>query len=196
MGSAQEKSIQHNGDLFERRLVARFRTGDPDALGTLFEIYVDRVFAFTRHILGNKEDAEEVTSEVFLRAFERAATLRDEGSFRGWLFRIARNLCLDRLRQPRLLWLETEDGEASSDGGRASSRMESQIVIKQALAELTEEHRVVLILCDMEQWDAKEVAEWLGKSLPATKSMLYRARKSLRERLAGAWGEENETRVL
>jgi len=155
-------------------------------------MYVDRVFAFARHLLGNREDAEEVTSEVFLRAFERAATLREEGAFRGWLFRIARNLCLDRMRQPRLLWLESEENEVASDNGRSTAKMENRIVVHQALAELNEEYRLVLVLCDMEEWDAKEVAEWLGKSLPATKSMLYRARKSLRERLAGAWSEENE----
>lgn len=193
MGYEKEQPIRNEDDLFERRLVARLRMGDPDALGTLFERYVDRVFAFARYMLGNKEDAEEATSEVFVRAFDRATTLRDEGAFRGWLFRIARNICLDKLRQPRLLWLEDED--ASSDEGVASRKMESQIAIKQALAELSEEHRVVLILCDMEEWDAKEVAEWLGKSLPATKSMLYRARQALRGRLAGAWGEE-ETNVL
>src|SRR5437870_487625 len=93
----------HRENAHEKRLVARFQAGEPEALGALFELHVDRVFAYAWRLLGNREDAEEVTSEAFLRAFERAAAFRGECPLRGWLFGITRNLCLDRLRQPRLL---------------------------------------------------------------------------------------------
>src|SRR5207253_4360309 len=90
-------------DRHELRLVERFRRGDPEALSALFDMYVDRVYGYARHILGSREDAEEVTSEAFLKAFRRAADFRGESPFHGWLFAIARNLCRDRLRQPRLI---------------------------------------------------------------------------------------------
>src|SRR5205085_7089053 len=95
--------IVRGGELFEARLVERFRQGDADALSTLFELHVDRVYAYARHILGSREDAEEVTSDAFHRAFRKAADFRGEAPFRGWVFGIARNLCRDRQRQPKLL---------------------------------------------------------------------------------------------
>ena len=176
--------------LHEQRLVTRFQAGEPEALSALYETHVDRVYAYARHLLGNREDAEEVTSEAFLRAFEKAATYRGESPFRGWLFGIARNLCMDRLRQPKLLLMEPEESERASDNGRSASQMETGILVRRALSEISEEHRLILMLCDVEQWDAKEVAEMQQKSLPATKSLLYRARRALRARLADLWEED------
>ncbi len=174
---------------FEKRLVARLQAGEPEALGALFEMHVDRVFAFARHLLGSREDAEEVTSEVFLRAFERAISFRGECPFRGWLFGITRNLCRDRLRQPRLLLLESEPADRESDAGRQASQMETSATVRRALEYLPDEQRLVLVLCDVEEWDAQEVAVALEKSLSATKSLLYRARRALRARLQELWDD-------
>jgi len=180
----------------ERRLVARLQSGDPDALDALFEQNVDRVFAYARHLLGNREDAEEVASEAFLRAFERATSYRGECPFRGWLFGITRNLCRDRLRQPRLLLLEPEAVERCQERNATAGRVETHMVVQQAIGLLPEEQRMVLLLCDVEEWDAREVAVMLEKTPAATKSLLYRARRALRDRLAELWEEEeNEDAV-
>ncbi len=168
---------------YEQRLVARFQAGEAEALGALFELHMDRVFTYASHILGNRDDAEEVTSEAFLRAFERASGYRGECAFRGWLFGITRNLCLDRLRQPRLLLLEPEFAEQQHDGGLGSRRMETQVLVQAALRELSDEHRMILLLCDVEEWDAREAALALEKTVAATKSLLYRARRELRARM-------------
>jgi RNA polymerase sigma-70 factor (ECF subfamily) len=175
---------------FEKRLIARFQAGDAEALGTLFEMHIDRVFAFTRHMLGNREDAEEVTSQTFLRAFQRAASYRGECPFRGWLFGIARNLCYDLVRQPRLLTLEPDEAQ-STDAGRFADRMATSALVQAALQGLSEEHRLVLLLCDVEEWDAREVAAILERSVPATKSLLYRARRALRDELTAAAEQED-----
>ena len=181
----------------EMRLVARFQHGDPDALGALYALHADRVYAYARHLTGSREDAEEITGAAFLRAFERAASFRGDCPFRGWLFGITRNLCLDRLRQPKLILLEPEDAERLHDDGRASAQMETAVMVRQALHELPEEYRLVLLLCDVEEWEAREVAAGLQKSLAATKSLLYRARRALRTRLTELWGEEeNDTDAL
>ena len=173
----------HPETVQERRLIARLQVGEPEAMNALFELHVDRVYAYSRHLLGNREDAEEVTSEAFLRAFEKAAAFRGDCPFRGWLFGIVRNLCRDRQSQPRLLLLEPEEAERHTDGGGRQAQTETAILVRQALSELPEEQRLALTLCDVEQWDAKEVAAMLEKSLPATKSLLYRARRALRTRL-------------
>jgi RNA polymerase sigma-70 factor, ECF subfamily len=173
-------------DLYEARLVERFRQGDANALSALFEMHVDRVYGYTRHILGNREDAEEVASEAFMRAFRRAVDYRGEAPFRHWLFGIARNLCRDRLRQPRLLTVPPDQAteEPVIDD---TERRAIQSDVRTAVSALPEEYQDILILCDAEEWNAREVADLLGKSLEATKSMLYRARRALRAELNERW---------
>lgn len=158
-------------------------------MNTLFVLHVDRVFAYARHLLGSREDAEEVTSEAFLRAFEKAAAFRGECPLRGWLFGITRNLCMDRLRQPRLLLLEPDEVAQQSDLGAQAAAMEAAAAVRGVLASLDEPQKMVLLLCDVEQWDAREVAAVLGKSVSATKSLLYRARRTMKSRLTEAWAD-------
>ena len=177
---------------YEKRLIARLQAGEPEALGILFELHVDRVFAYARHLLNSREDAEEITSEAFLRAFERAASFRGECPFRGWLFGITRNLCLDQLRQPRLMLLEPDPLASWSDSGRQAAQMETAVVVRHALDELDADYRLVLTLCDVEEWDAQEVAVVMEKSLSATKSLLYRARRALRARLTELWDDDQK----
>lgn len=174
----------------EKRLTERFQSGEAEALSALFDMYVDRIFAYAHHILRNREDAEEVTSEAFLRAFQRIETYRGEAPFKGWLFGIARNLCLEKLRQPRLLLLEPEEAEGVSDRGQAAARIETALFVRQAIAELSEEYQTVLLLCDVEQWDAAETAFIMDRSLTSTKSLLYRARRALRTVLTEFFEEE------
>lgn len=172
---------------FESRLVERFRAGDSQAMSTLFDLHVDRVYGYARQILGSREDAEEVASEAFTRAFRHAADFRGDSPFNGWLFAITRNLCRDRLRQPRLLQMPYQDCAAPS-GIPESEAIRADV--RQAVSELPEEYEEILILCDVEEWDAKEAARMIGRSLEATKSLLYRARRALRDRLAERWNEE------
>jgi RNA polymerase sigma-70 factor (ECF subfamily) len=174
-------------------LVARLQAGESEALGALFDIHVDGVFAFARHLLGNREDAEDVTSEAFLRAFQRAASFRGECPFRGWLFGIARNLCIDRKRQPRLLLEDTGVAEHLGAPDADVEHAATRSAVNQALGAIQEDYRLVLCLCDVEGWDAAEAAVALDRSLAATKSLLYRARRALRDQLTQLWGEEERT---
>ncbi|MGC8783977.1 MAG: RNA polymerase sigma factor [Armatimonadota bacterium] len=171
----------------EARLIARFRAGDMQAAETLFWRYADSVLAYATRLLGNRTDAEEVLSEVFLRAFEGCLGYRAEGTFKAWLFRIARNCCIDRLRQPRLLRLEDGVEPVQSDN---TAEVELRLAVQRALKRLPEEYQTVLLLCDVEEFTAKEVAEMLGRSVPSVKGMLYRARTALRDALSEEWGEE------
>jgi RNA polymerase sigma-70 factor (ECF subfamily) len=182
-----------NESAYESRLVERFRQGDVQALSTLFEMHVDRVYGFARHILGSREDAEEVASEAFIRALRRASDYRGDAPFHAWLFGITRNLCRDQLRQPRLLTLPMA-GNEERDSTRDSEREALSADVRCALAGLPDDQRDVLVLCDVEEWDAREAAEMLGRSLAATKSLLYRARRALRERLTERWDEADSTR--
>lgn len=175
-------------DIYEARMVRRLSNGDRDAMDGLFELYVDRVYGYARAILGNPEDAEEVAAEAFLRAFQNISSYRFEAPFRLWLFAIVRNLCRDRLRQPRFpAWAF---GDPSASDAEDEERAAMHADVRTALGRLPQEYREVLLLCDVQEWNAPEAATILERSVPATKSLLYRARRALRARLAECWGEE------
>ena len=113
----------------------------------------------------------------------RSAELRADGAFRTWLFRIARNLCIDKMRQHKLMELPS-DAQYSGSEERAALR----ITVQQALADLPMEYREPLVLCDLEDMAAREAAEVLKISVPALKSRLYRGRRALRDKLGGTIG--------
>ena len=167
--------------LAEKRLLNALTMGDRSALTGLYQLYGDKIFRYTYRMLGNRTDAEDATAETFLRVVRRSAELRADGAFRTWLFRIARNLCIDRMRQHKLLELPAE---AHYTGTEARSAL--KVTVQQALDDLPEEYRQPLILCDLEDISAKEAAEILDISVPALKSRLYRGRRALRDRLGGS----------
>ncbi|GAB4457583.1 MAG: hypothetical protein OHK0029_17630 [Armatimonadaceae bacterium] len=180
---------------FEARLIARFQQGDVRAMETLFDLYADRALGFAVRLTETREDAEEVTQEAFLRAFRHARQFRGEaGSFGPWLLAIVRNLVRDRRRQLRLPALSLESPEAENLVGaetaeeEAARRAERRDLLN-ALENLPEEWRTVLTLCDMEEFTHAEAAAVLGRSVAATKSLLYRARRGLRDRLKEIWQE-------
>jgi RNA polymerase sigma-70 factor (ECF subfamily) len=192
--------IPQKSDPFEERLVKRFRDGDPRALETLFDLYADRALGLAVRLTETREDAEEVAQEAFVRAFRQARQFRGEAaSFGPWLFAIVRNMASDKRRQLRLPTLslsaaeseEIPDSRISDVPGQAERRAERNALLK-ALDSLPEEWRMVLTLCDLEEVSHAQAAASLGRTVAATKSLLYRARRALRDGLLATWKESDE----
>lgn len=162
----------------ERRWLTALANGDQSAIGGIYELYSEKIFRFAYRMLGNRTDAEDATAETFLRVLKHSRDLRADGAFRTWLFRIARNLCVDRMRQHKLLELP-HDAQYSGTEEKTALK----VTVHQALNELPVEYREPLILCDLEDISAKEAAEVLNITVPALKSRLYRGRRALRDRL-------------
>jgi RNA polymerase sigma-70 factor (ECF subfamily) len=186
-------------DPYEARLVARFREGDARALESLFDRYADRALSLAVRLTDSREDAEEVAQEAFVRAFQHARTLRtDAVAFGPWLFAIVRNLAADKRRQLRLpaLSLSSPGAEQIADGqeavGDVAARRAEKAALLRALDALPEEWKTVLTLCDLEDVPHAEAAAVLGRSVAATKSLLYRARRALRDRLAAVWKDDED----
>lgn len=167
--------------LAEKKWLAALAKGDPEALGGLYELYGERIFRYAYRMLGNRSDAEDATAETFLRVLRRSSELRADGAFRTWLFRITRNLCIDKLRQHKLMELPPD-----AQYGGSEEKATLRITVQQALADLPVEYRDPLVLCDLEDMAAREAAEILAISVPALKSRLYRGRRALRDKLIGA----------
>lgn len=173
--------------LAEKKWLSALAKGDPEALGGLYELYAERIFRYAYRMLGNRSDAEDATAETFLRVLRRSGELRADGAFRTWLFRITRNLCIDKLRQHKLMELPPD---AQYGGGEEKTAL--RITIQQALADLPVEYRDPLVLCDLEDMAAREAAEILEISVPALKSRLYRGRRALRDKLIGTMERNHE----
>lgn len=167
--------------VLERRYLSALAAGDNSALGGLYDMYAERIFRYAFRMLGNRSDAEDATAETFVRVLRRASELRADGAFRTWLFRITRNLCIDKMRQHKLLELP-----ADAQYGSPEDRTTLRVTVQQALADLPQDYREPLILCDLEEVSAKEAAEILKITVPALKSRLYRGRRALRDKLGGA----------
>jgi RNA polymerase sigma-70 factor (ECF subfamily) len=164
----------------------RVADGDENAYRTLCERHVDSIMNYAYRMLRQRTDAEDVVQETFLRLWTSAATWTPRARPSAWLHRIAHNLCIDRLRKPRmagdgeLARIETEDRP-----NRLLLRKEVAEQVDDALQELPERQRAAIVLVHYQGMAQDEAAQVLGMSVDALESALARARRTLRERLAG-----------
>jgi RNA polymerase sigma-70 factor, ECF subfamily len=177
-------------DAFETRLVERFKRGDARAMETLLDLYADRALGLAIRLTETREDGEEVAQEALIRAFRHARqfTGGTQLRFGPWLFAIVRSVAADRRRQLRLPTLSLESPLAQQLQSPMVTEDEAikraaRVDLLDALDSLPEEHRTVLALCDLEDVPHAEAAEVIGKTTAATKSLLYRARRALRDLL-------------
>src|SRR5436190_1169588 len=174
----------------DQRLVELIRERHDRAFEVLFDRYQGRLLAFCRGMLGSTEDAEDVLQEVFVNA--HAAMLADSRpiNVRPWLYRIARNRCLNHLRRPVPEGHDSMDvhpDNGSSTVERVQRREELRAIFAD-VAELPETQRTALVLREIDDLSYEEIAEAMGTTLGAVKSLLVRARMSL--------AEASEARVL
>ena len=175
----------------DERLVALIRDGHDRAFEVLFHRYRSRLMAFCRHFVGSPEDAEDVLQDVFASAHR--AMLADDRliNARPWLYRIARNRCLNHLRQPAAEGQDSMDVHPHENGASTLEhvqRREEMRAIFADLQELPDTQRTALVLREIDDLSYGEIAEAMGVTLPAVKSLLVRARMSL--------AEASEARIL
>ncbi|WP_366417753.1 RNA polymerase sigma factor [Parvibaculum sp.] len=169
-------------------LVAAVATGDEAACRALMDRHLTRMLALARRMLGNQADAEEVAQEVFIRVWTHADRWEPgKAQFGTWLYRVATNLCLDRLRKKR----PTDDIDdmpnlASGDPGpdRQFEQRELAARVDAALQELPERQRAAIVLSHYQGLGNIEAADILGVTVEAVESLLSRARRQLRVSLA------------
>ena len=168
----------------DERLIALVRRGQHAAFETLVSRYQSRLLAFCRHMLGSKEDAEDVLQEVFAAAFN--AILADERAIhvRPWLYRIARNRSLNHLRRATAVGVDSMDVHFAEGGistGEKVLRRESFRQLIADVGELPETQRTALLLREIDALSYEQIAEAMETTIPSVKSLLVRARISLAE---------------
>ncbi len=180
-------------------LVARAQKGDYQAFELLVSRHSQKTYALALGMLRIPQDAEEVVQDTFLNVFQRIGTFRGESAFTSWLYRIAANNALMKLRKKRrepVDSIETmlpnfhEDGRHVQLPGmwmRSADRVvddkQLSTILEEALARLPPQYRVVLLMRDVDGLSNEEISDVLGLSVPAVKSRLHRARLAVREEL-------------
>jgi RNA polymerase sigma-70 factor (ECF subfamily) len=189
--------VSSQAGIDESTLVAQSREGDTVAFGELVRRYEGKIFRLAQHVTQNREDAEDVLQETFMKAYEHLDQFKGDSKFYTWIVRIAVNQALMKLRRRKtdksVSLDETIDtGEDTitreiaawdEDPEQRFSRDELGGILDTAIQSLEPPYRSVFVLRDIDELSTEETAEALGLSVPAVKSRLLRARLQLREKL-------------
>ena len=168
----------------DERLVTLIRRGSTAAFEVLVARYHARLLAFCRHLLGSREDAEDVLQEVFSAAFN--AILDDDRpiNVRPWLYRIARNRSLNHLRRIQAVGVDSMDIHLSEHGATTADKVHEREEFRMLVGDiqgLPETQRTALVLREMDALSYEQIAEAMETTVPSVKSLLVRARVSLAE---------------
>jgi RNA polymerase sigma-70 factor (ECF subfamily) len=193
MMPAMEVFTIHMSDR-EKLLLERAKTGDIAAFEELIECYQRKIFNIALRIVGNYDDANDLAQEVLIRIYKSIANFKEQSSFSTWIYRITTNVCLDEIRKRKnrkVISLDeeikVEDGEmqrqiVSSDPlpEDAAEVGELRELVNGAIRSLSEEHRMVIVLRDIQGFSYDEIAEMLKCPEGTVKSRINRARLALK----------------
>jgi RNA polymerase sigma factor (sigma-70 family) len=168
----------------DEKLIAMARGGNPGAFETIVDRYQGRLLGFCRQMLGSTEDAEDVLQEVFVNAYRAMLADEREINLRPWLYRIARNRCLNQLRKPSADAQESMDMVPEVEAASTAEKVHNREEFRQILSDvnkLPETQRSALLLREMDALSYEEIADAMETTVPSVKSLLVRARISLAE---------------
>jgi RNA polymerase sigma-70 factor (ECF subfamily) len=167
----------------------RIREGDMEAFRLLVEAHQSRIVGTISKMLGSEVEAEDLAQQVFIRVWRSAPRYKPTAKFTTWLFRITRNLVFNEMRRKRHFVDQADDlMEPAERKERGPDQVlleeELQTAIQDAISKLPEAQRLAIVLRRYEELPYEEIAKVMGTTVPAVKSILFRARAELRERLA------------
>jgi RNA polymerase sigma-70 factor (ECF subfamily) len=184
----------------ERLLIGRLKERDEQAFNEIVRRYGDKVFNLVYRMIGSRAEAEDIAQEVFVTVFKTVDGFRGESKFSTWLLRIAANQCKNRIKY--LSRRQTEGGEISDEqegavAVRGGSPLQAQIaspdvlleaaeieeLMQVAIGALDEEHRLLIVLRDVEELSYQEIGEITSLAEGTIKSRLHRARMAIKEYL-------------
>jgi RNA polymerase sigma-70 factor, ECF subfamily len=193
MASPTESAPSRESTEHVRELVARGQQGDREALEELYLIYFDRIYSYLHVSVGNRHDAEDLTTQTFLKMLEKIGSFKWQSApFSAWLFRIAHNLAMDHFRSRRRWQPEEEVPEPPGEEEPSAELRAMQTIGRESMLKLIDrlspEQQQVLTLKFVFNLPNAEVAAILDKTEGAIKSLQHRALVSLQKQIAQSPG--------
>lgn len=183
-------------DNVEARLVRLARKGDQTAFGEIVDLYKDKIFHLAYRMLNNRHEAEDIVQETFLRVHKNWSRYDDKQKFSTWIYRIATNLCIDRLRKRKPSFsLDAErndheglDGYTLIPGDERTPESEyllseTQAMIHQAIESLPAKYKSIVILRYLQEMSLQEIGDVLDMPVTTVKTRVHRGREFLRKKL-------------
>jgi RNA polymerase sigma-70 factor (ECF subfamily) len=181
----------------EKLLIKKSQSGDVESFELLISSYDKRAYNIAYRIMGNEEDAKDMAQEALFRVFKSLKDFKGQAAFSTWLYRIVTNVCLDELRRRKNEKYVSIDSTIHTDSGELHmelcsdketpeniyERVEQRELIKNAIKEMSEDYRSVIILRDIQGFSYEEISVILDWSLGTVKSRINRARTMLRDKL-------------
>lgn len=178
----------------EKDLLERSKAGDIAAFEQLIEGYQRRIFNIALRMLGNYDDAGDLTQEVLIRIYKSIKNFKEQSSFSTWIYRITTNVCLDEIRKRKNRKFISLDEEIRLEDGDMKRQIESdepspeasaeagelKKMVNDSIALLSEEHRIVIVLRDIQGFSYEEIAEMQKLPEGTVKSRINRARQALK----------------
>lgn len=172
-------------------LIEAFQAGDEFAFITLYNRYKGPVFSFTAKMLLDRDAAQDVTQETFVRVYENRDRLLRTGAFKSWLFTIARNQSLNYLRRTNKLEPLQDDVQVATgeNAGALLERNEAVQLVNDVLARLKPDYREIIVLREYQNLNYEEIAAITRTTISAVKSKLFKARRKMAVLLQAAEGD-------
>jgi RNA polymerase sigma-70 factor (ECF subfamily) len=209
---APENAAAGKSDAHDKALMVQIAQGDEHALRELIEKHQGAVYGTIAKMLGDPIEAQDLAQQVFVRVYRAAASYRATAQFRTWMFTIVRNLVFnEHRRRSRATFVSLHPPEGDAAHGGSSSgldlpdtanktpddhllQQEMMRKVDDAILALPEQQRLAIVLRRYDEFSYEEIAEILKTSVPATKSLLFRARETLRTALQVYLDHEEENR--
>jgi RNA polymerase sigma-70 factor (ECF subfamily) len=181
----------------EHGWVSKAREGDTAAFEAIYSRYERRIYAFIYRLMGNAEDAYDLTQDTFVKAYMALPRTAPDLNLSAWLHRIASNACMDVLRRRKLIrWLPWEtfdtnpamEPAADDDPVGDYNQAETSGEVQEVLSRLSPKHRMALVLKEYQGMSCDEIGEVMGASRSAVKSLLFRAREEFRQVYLARYG--------
>jgi RNA polymerase sigma-70 factor, ECF subfamily len=160
----------------DRKVIERVLKGDTEAFNILVRQWEKPIYNFIFRMIGDRDEAMDLSQDCFMKAYRELRTLKDRDRFSSWLYRIAHNVCISRIRRDQgKTWVELDP-----DSGSTHSPVENRLAVEKALQQLPEDQREVVVLKVFQSLKFEEIAAIQNAPVSTVKSRLYMGFEKLR----------------
>lgn len=178
----------------EKQIIEHLKNGDEFIYKYVYDLYARMVYSVCFRMTGNKEEAEDILQDVFIKAFNSISSFREDSKLSTWIYQITVNTCLNKLRRKNAIsffaldfWKDEKGGKEMVDNNpspeKALEKSELQQIVQGAINSLPAKQKTAIILSRYEELSYKEISKIMALSLSSVESLIFRAKENLAKKL-------------